>query len=73
MDLEAPAKIEVTPPWTFSIPAAEPINRPIIAIDDVYFDYSAETKTDEALLRKVNFGIDLDSRIGVMGVNGAGR
>jgi len=73
MDLEAPEKIEVTPPWTFSIPAAEPINRPIIAIDDVFFDYSEEKKMDEALLRKVNFGIDLDSRIGVMGVNGAGK
>ena len=54
MNLETPEKIEVTPPWTFSIPAAEPVDRPIIAIGDVYFDYSTEKKMDEALLCKVN-------------------
>lgn len=70
MDLEAPEKVEVPPKWRFKLPAAEPIGRPIIAIDDVFFDYDKAKDINTALLQKVNFGVDLDSRIGIMGVNG---
>lgn len=74
MDLEAPEPIEVEAVWRFSIPNPEPIGRPIIAIDDVSFDYD-ESKTDEStfLVQKVNFGVDLTSRIGILGANGAGK
>lgn len=74
MDLEAPEPIEVEAVWRFSIPNPEPIGRPIIAIDDVSFDYD-ETKKEETdfLIQKVNFGVDLTSRIGILGANGAGK
>mmetsp|Transcript_16919 Transcript_16919/g.25039 ORF Transcript_16919/g.25039 Transcript_16919/m.25039 type:complete len:778 (-) Transcript_16919:30-2363(-) len=74
MDLEAPEPVEVEQTWRFSIPHPEPIGRPIIAIDDVSFDYDND-KTDEStfLIQKVNFGVDLTSRIGILGANGAGK
>lgn len=74
MDLEAPSEVVAEPIWRFSIPNPEPLGRPIISIDDVSFDYNAATKpTAEYLLQKVNFGIDLESRIGILGPNGAGK
>lgn len=78
MDLEAPEPVEVEAVWTFSIPNPEPLGRPIIAVDDVTFDY-APTREDgtkkpigQYLLQDANFGVDLESRIGILGANGAG-
>jgi ATP-binding cassette, subfamily F, member 3 len=74
MDLEAPEPVEVEATWRFSIPNPEPIGRPIIAIDDVSFDYDeSKANEDEFLLQRVNFGVDLTSRIGILGANGAGK
>ncbi len=74
MDLEAPEKVEVEAIWRFSIPNPEPLGRPIISVDDASFDYKhEEKKEDEYLLQKVNFGIDLSSRIAILGPNGAGK
>eukprot|EP00985_Skeletonema_marinoi_P004339 scaffold1898_cov125-Skeletonema_marinoi.AAC.2 len=78
MDLEAPQEPVVEPLWRFSIPNPGPLGRPIIAIDDVWFDYGAadaNTKKpkEEWILQKVNFGIDMDSRFGILGPNGAGK
>jgi ATP-binding cassette, subfamily F, member 3 len=76
MDLEAPEPVEIDATWRFSIPNPEPIGRPIIAIDDVSFDYGDDTEKsneEEFLLQRVNFGIDLTSRIGILGANGAGK
>eukprot|EP00566_Odontella_aurita_P004865 CAMPEP_0113545102 /NCGR_PEP_ID=MMETSP0015_2-20120614/11076_1 /TAXON_ID=2838 /ORGANISM="Odontella" /LENGTH=766 /DNA_ID=CAMNT_0000445433 /DNA_START=49 /DNA_END=2346 /DNA_ORIENTATION=- /assembly_acc=CAM_ASM_000160 len=79
MDLEAPEPVEVEQQWRFSIPNPEPLGRPIISIDDVSFDYSRERADgskkprDEYLLQDVNFGMDLESRIGILGPNGAGK
>jgi ATP-binding cassette subfamily F protein 3 len=74
MDVEAPDPVEVDAVWRFSIPNPEPIGRPIIAIDDVSFDYDQSLKDEsEFLLQKVNFGVDLTSRIGILGANGAGK
>lgn len=74
MDLEAPEKVEQEAIWRFSIPNPEPLGRPIISIDDASFDYKHEgKKEDEYLLQKVNFGIDLSSRIAILGPNGAGK
>lgn len=79
MDAEAPEPIEVETLWRFSIPNAEPLGRPIIAVDDVCFDYSPilpdGTKKPETsyLLQKVNFGVDLTSRIAILGANGQGK
>lgn len=74
MDLEAPQKVETEPVWRFSIPNPEPLGRPIIAIDDVSFDYNAKEKDQSVyLIQKINFGIDLDSRLGILGQNGSVR
>lgn len=79
MDAEAPDPVEIEAIWRFSIPNPEPLGRPIISVDDASFDYNAAnadgTKLPECdfLLQKVNFGVDLDSRIGILGKNGAGK
>jgi ATP-binding cassette subfamily F protein 3 len=76
MDAEAPEPIEMDQTWRFSIPSSEPLGRPIIAIDDVSFDYNpvnpdGTKKTElEYLLQKVNFGVDNSSRIAILGANG---
>lgn len=73
MDAEAPEPVEIEQVWRFSIPNSEPLGRPIISVDDVCFDYSPETKShDEYLLQKVNFGVDLTSKIAILGANGQG-
>ena len=69
MDAEAPEPVEVDPVWRFSIPASEPLGRPIISVDDVSFDYTLtkengeKKKESEFLLQKVNFGIDVSSTL----------
>jgi ATPase subunit of ABC transporter with duplicated ATPase domains len=67
MDAEAPELVK-----------ADPLGRPIISIDDASFDYSVTRKDgskkpeSEYLLQKVNFGVDLSSRIAILGANGQG-
>mmetsp|Transcript_5236 Transcript_5236/g.11489 ORF Transcript_5236/g.11489 Transcript_5236/m.11489 type:complete len:794 (-) Transcript_5236:362-2743(-) len=80
MDLEAPEPIVIEQLWRFAIPNPEPLGRPIISIDDVWFDYTpvdeatgSKKSKDEWILQKVNFGVDLDSRMGILGANGAGK
>lgn len=79
MDAEAPEPIVVEPVWRFSIPSSAPLGRPIISINDVYFDYSPKASDgsnkseSDFLLQKVNFGVDLDSRIAILGANGQGE
>ena len=74
MDLEAPEPVVVEQLWRFSIPNPEPLGRPIISIDDVWFDYTVVDTTSGSkkpkenwILQHVNFGVDLDSRIGILG------
>ena len=42
---------------------------PILQSNDITFGYSK----DHILFRDVNFGIDLQSRIGILGPNGIGK
>jgi ATPase subunit of ABC transporter with duplicated ATPase domains len=76
MDAEAPEPVEMDATWRFAIPSSEPLGRPIIAIDNVSFDYNAEkpdgTKKTESeyLLQKVDFGVDNNSKIAILGANG---
>ena len=74
MDLEAPEPVVVEALWRFAIPNPEPLGRPIIAIDDVWFDYvpvdeatGLKKPADNWILQQVNFGVDLDSRLGILG------
>jgi ATP-binding cassette, subfamily F, member 3 len=78
MDVDAPQAVEIDAVWRFSIPNSEPLGPPIIAVNDVSFDYTS-TRPDgtaklpsEYLLQDVNFGVDLTSRIAILGANGQG-
>jgi ATP-binding cassette subfamily F protein 3 len=79
MDVEAPPPVKIDPVWRFSIPSSDPLGRPIISVDDVSFDYNpvredgTKMKENAFLLQKVNFGVDLASRIAIMGANGQGK
>jgi ATP-binding cassette subfamily F protein 3 len=79
MDLDAPEAVEIDRVWRFSIPNSEPLSSPIIAINDVSFDYNpmledgSKKPESEMLLNKVNFGVDLTSRIAILGANGQGK
>lgn len=79
MDAEAPEPVEVDQVWRFAIPNSEPLGPPIISINDVYFDYTptlpdgTKKHEDDFLLQKVNFGVDLTSKIAVLGGNGRGK
>lgn len=79
MDAEAPEPVVVDSVWRFSIPNSEPLGPPIIAVNDVWFDYSpvkdggAKKTEKEYLLQHVNFGVDLTSRIAILGANGQGK
>jgi ATP-binding cassette subfamily F protein 3 len=79
MDVEAPPPVEVDQVWRFAIPNSEPLGPPIIAINDVYFDYNtvlpdgSKKPEDQYLLQKVNFGVDLTSKIAILGKNGEGK
>ena len=79
MDAEAPEPVEVDAVWRFSIPNSEPLGPPILAINDVSFDYNP-VKSDgsnkpesEFLLQQVNFGVSLTSKIAILGANGQGK
>jgi ATP-binding cassette subfamily F protein 3 len=79
MDVEAPEAVEIDPVWRFAIPNSETLSPPIIAINDVSFDYNAvlpdgtKKPSNEFLLQKVNFGVDLTSKIAILGKNGQGK
>ena len=79
MDAEAPEPVEVESLWRFSIPSSQPLGRPILAINDVTFDYNTERpdgtkkKENEYLLQKINFGVDNASKIAILGANGQVR
>jgi ATPase subunit of ABC transporter with duplicated ATPase domains len=49
-------------------PETEKISPPLLQLNDVTFGYSQ----DKVLLKKVNIDIGLDSRMAVVGANGAG-
>lgn len=53
----------------FKFPDVEKLSPPIVQMTDVTFGYSK----DNILLRHVDLDIQLDSRIGIVGPNGAGK
>ncbi len=66
MELIAPAHINS--PFNFSIPAAEKISTPLLAITDATIGYN-----NIPLISGLNFSILPESRIGLLGPNGAGK
>ncbi|GAA5973896.1 hypothetical protein JCM21900_005920 [Sporobolomyces salmonicolor] len=65
---------ELTPPEeddvvTFKFPETEKISPPLLQLSEVSFGYTK----DKPLLKGVNIDVGLDSRIGLIGANGAGK
>ncbi|KAF9529822.1 P-loop containing nucleoside triphosphate hydrolase protein [Crepidotus variabilis] len=64
-------KVEGRRPLRFNFEDIHQLPPPIIAFDSVAFSYSG--KKQEYLYEKLSFGIDMDSRIAILGANGAGK
>jgi len=69
------AKMEIVeeiiedPAYVFKFPCAENLDPPLLKIEDGEFGYSA----DKILLKDIQFGIDMGSRIAIVGANGCGK
>lgn len=63
-----PAVVE-DPTFTFEIPSPEAAPPPYMQAIDVAFGYSE----DKILFKKLNFNLDMDSRIALVGNNGSGK
>ena len=70
--------------FRMNFPPPEPLGRPIISITDVAFKYttskveildtpSLPPTSIPPIFTNVNFGVDLSSRIGILGKNGSGK
>jgi len=59
------------PQYRFRFPDSEKLPPPVLAFEDVAFSYSG--KKEDYLYKKLNFGVDLDSRVALVGPNGAGK
>eukprot|EP00743_Colponemidia_sp_Colp-15_P002214 GILK01002400.1.p1 GENE.GILK01002400.1~~GILK01002400.1.p1 ORF type:complete len:636 (+),score=139.58 GILK01002400.1:76-1908(+) len=57
--------------FTFRFTPCGPLPPPILAFNDVSFSYSGDLKT--ALYKNLNVGVDLDSRVALVGPNGTGK
>ncbi|KAL8567045.1 ATP-binding cassette sub- F member 1 [Nucella lapillus] len=53
----------------FPFPSPTPLNPPILGLHSVNFAYSGQ----KLLFKEVDFGIDMDSRVAIVGPNGVGK
>lgn len=53
----------------FTFPSPPPLNPPVLGLYSVDFGYSSK----EVLFKNLDFGIDMDSRIAIVGPNGVGK
>jgi ATP-binding cassette subfamily F protein 3 len=67
--MEVLDEVHDDPRWRFEFPDPGPLGQPVLAVADVAFGYTA----DKPLFKDVNFGVAMDSRIGIVGANGAGK
>ena len=63
--------------FKMQFPPPEALGRPIISLTDVEFSYSqtkaGETSDRNPIFSDVNFSIDMQSRLGILGRNGSGK
>lgn len=57
------------PSVIFVFPTPEKLRPPLIRVEDASFGYSSE----DILLKSLNFHVDSDSRIVILGSNGVGK
>ncbi|THV07023.1 P-loop containing nucleoside triphosphate hydrolase protein [Dendrothele bispora CBS 962.96] len=64
-------KIEAPRPLRFNFEDIRKLPPPIIAFNEVAFSYSG--KREDYLYKGLSFGIDMDSRLSILGANGTGK
>ncbi|TDL30195.1 P-loop containing nucleoside triphosphate hydrolase protein [Rickenella mellea] len=64
-------KVETQRPLRFNFEDVSKLPPPILAFNDVAFSYSG--KKEDYLYQNLSFGIDMDSRIAILGANGTGK
>ncbi|CAK5272986.1 unnamed protein product [Mycena citricolor] len=64
-------KVEERRALRFNFEDIRKLPPPIIAFDSVAFSYSG--KKEDYLYEKLSFGIDMDSRVAILGANGTGK
>ncbi|KAI9466981.1 P-loop containing nucleoside triphosphate hydrolase protein [Lactarius psammicola] len=64
-------KVETPKPLNFRFENIRKLPPPILAFNEVAFSYSG--KKADYLYEKLSFGIDMDSRIAILGANGTGK
>ncbi|KAI0684318.1 P-loop containing nucleoside triphosphate hydrolase protein [Earliella scabrosa] len=64
-------KIEMPKPLRFNFEDVPKLPPPILAFNEVAFSYSG--KPEDYLYKNLSFGIDMDSRIAIVGQNGTGK
>ncbi|KAM0749965.1 P-loop containing nucleoside triphosphate hydrolase protein [Meredithblackwellia eburnea MCA 4105] len=64
-------KVQEPKPLFFNFEEVRKLPPPIIAFSDVAFAYSG--KMQDALYQNLSFGIDMDSRVAIVGQNGTGK
>ncbi|KAG5356024.1 ABC transporter ATP-binding protein [Yarrowia sp. B02] len=72
--MEADGLIEKVVPdkvFEFRFPAVEKLPPPVLSFDNITFSYSGNP--EENLYENLNFGVDMDSRIALVGPNGVGK
>lgn len=53
----------------FIFPSPDKLRPPLLRIEDGYFGY----EIDKYILRNINFAVDMESRIAIVGANGVGK
>lgn len=72
--MEADGLIQAVVPdkvFTFRFPDVEKLPPPVLAFDDMSFSYSG--KPEDNLYEHLDIGIDMDSRVALVGPNGIGK
>lgn len=72
--MEADGLIEKVVPdkvFSFRFPSVEKLPPPVLSFDNVTFSYSGDAADN--LYENLNFGVDMDSRIALVGPNGVGK
>ncbi len=72
--MEADGFIEKVPEhraFDFTFMSAGPLPPPVLAFNDMTFSYSG--RLEDAIYRNLEFGCDTESRIALVGPNGAGK
>ena len=60
------------PTCVFIFPSPDKLRPPLLRIEDGYFSYDRDAQ-EKYILRNVNFAVDMESRIAIVGANGVGK